>query len=71
MVKTVDELNLPKQKLDFERLKKSFKHLSMVDAVSYAAQRPRLLIGINHHALCNVQSTKEGGEHEPFAVKMR
>ena len=36
-VKTVDELNLPKQKLDFERLKKSFKHLSKVDAVSYAA----------------------------------
>ena len=30
-----------------------------------------VLYVICHYALCNVQSTKEGGEHEPFAVKMR
>ena len=69
-VRTVDKLELPLQKLDATKLRKTYRHLENVPAAGYSPKRPQLLIGISHYSVCLPKSCKSGASNEPFAVEM-
>lgn len=51
--RSVNNLDLGEQKLDLKALQKRFSHLKKARAVSYAAEKPRILIGMPHYGLCH------------------
>ncbi|XP_062714227.1 uncharacterized protein LOC134290998 [Aedes albopictus] len=70
-VRTVSELLLPSQTLNFEELSERYQHLKGLPIISYQDVRPRILIGMKDQHLSLVQKNREGALHEPIAVKTR
>ncbi|XP_062706189.1 uncharacterized protein LOC134287695 [Aedes albopictus] len=70
-VRTVAQLLLPSQTLNFEELSEVYPHLKGLPITSYQDVRPRILIGMKDQHLSLVQKSREGALHEPVAVKTR
>ncbi|XP_062704081.1 uncharacterized protein LOC134286482 [Aedes albopictus] len=70
-VRTVAELLLPSQTLNFEELSGMYPHLKGLPITSYQDVRPRILIGMKDQYLSLVQKSREGMIHQPIAVKTR
>ncbi|XP_062713668.1 uncharacterized protein LOC134290526 [Aedes albopictus] len=70
-VRTVAELLLPSQTLNFDELAGLYPHLKGLPISSYQEVRPRILIGMKDQHLSLVQKSREGALHEPIAVKTR
>lgn len=68
-VRTVKELSLPKQTLDYEVLKRKFNHLKGLPIESYYSAIPKVLIGLNNINITISNKIKEGGKNEPIAIK--
>lgn len=67
-VRTVAELLLPSQTLNFEELFVRYLHFKGLPITSYQDVRPRILIGMKDQHLSLVQNSREGALHEPIAV---
>ncbi|XP_058826986.1 uncharacterized protein LOC131686971 [Topomyia yanbarensis] len=70
-VRTVKNLNLPRQTLDIEQLSSKHQHLRNLPIFSYYDAEPRILIGINNLRLMVPLQVKEGDVGEPVAVRTR
>ncbi|XP_055604429.1 uncharacterized protein LOC129752685 [Uranotaenia lowii] len=70
-VRTVRELQLPYQTLDFDDMKLKYNHLCDLPVQSYQNARPQILIGIKHVKVALVQKSREGDMDGPVAVKTR
>ncbi|XP_062557240.1 uncharacterized protein LOC134222113 [Armigeres subalbatus] len=68
---TVRNLGLGSQSLRYDDLAKKFPHLRKLPVASYKNAVPRLLVGIDNLNLSVPLNMKEGGKHEPVAVKTR
>ncbi|XP_055612959.1 uncharacterized protein LOC129759515 [Uranotaenia lowii] len=69
--RTVKELALTPQTLDFGTLSASFRHLRGLPIASYRNAIPRVLIGVNNLHLTVPLRTKEGQPQDPIATKTR
>ncbi|XP_058837183.1 uncharacterized protein LOC131693415 [Topomyia yanbarensis] len=70
-VRTVNELTLPEQNLDYDKLARHYRHLQGLPIASYTKAIPRLLIGVNNANLTVPLQAREGKRTEPIAVKTR
>ncbi|XP_055589201.1 uncharacterized protein LOC129741485 [Uranotaenia lowii] len=70
-VRTVRELNLPKQSLITTDMKRKYPHLNNIPFESYRDAVSRILIGLDHAHLGNAFKTREGRFNQPIAVKSR
>lgn len=70
-VHTVSELRLPRQTLDFDEMKQSYRYLEGLPISSYRDARPRILIGTKHAQLGLTLKSREGEFGEPIATKTR
>ncbi|XP_058820084.1 uncharacterized protein LOC131682540 [Topomyia yanbarensis] len=70
-VRTVKELLLPVQSLDYNELSARYPHLQGLPIGSYRNAKPRILIGVQHARVGAVQKCREGGVDEPIAIKTR
>ncbi|XP_058840837.1 uncharacterized protein LOC131696307 [Topomyia yanbarensis] len=70
-VRTVNELTLPEQNLDYDKLARHYRHLQGLPIASYAKAIPRLLIDVNNANLTVPLQAREGKRTEPIAVKTR
>ncbi|XP_055612596.1 uncharacterized protein LOC129759214 [Uranotaenia lowii] len=70
-VRTVERLDLPSQSLNYKVLCESFPYLRGLPIQSYHDARPKMIIGIEHAKLLTSLETREGGDHEPVAIKTR
>ncbi|KXJ76116.1 hypothetical protein RP20_CCG010296 [Aedes albopictus] len=70
-VRTVEELSLPIQSLDYGELSQHYRYLKGLPVVSYNKAVPRLLIGVNNASLTVPLKVREGKEGEPIAAKTR
>lgn len=68
-VRTVKELMLPKQTLDYEFLCRKFNYLKGLPIESYSAATPKVLIGLNNLNITISTKIKEGGKNEPIGLK--
>ncbi|XP_055605028.1 uncharacterized protein LOC129753255 [Uranotaenia lowii] len=69
--RTVKNLSLSKQSLDFSHLSEQFPHLKGLPVASYTNITPRLLIGLNNLNLTVPLRIKEGQPGAPTAAKTR
>lgn len=69
-VYAVDDLGLPTQDQDAEKLKEKYKHLRGIDFPSFNEQ-PRILLGLDHTHLLVGSETRKGRIDEPFATKTK
>lgn len=69
--RTVTCLDLPKQTIDYERLKAKYPYLSRLPISSYLDAKPTLLIGLDHGRLTIPFDVVEGEPNEPIASKTR
>ncbi|XP_055604521.1 uncharacterized protein LOC129752777 [Uranotaenia lowii] len=70
-VRTVANLILPSQTLDYESMKKTYPHLRGLPIHSYSDATPSMIIGIEHATLLTSLKTREGCSNDPIAVKTR
>ncbi|XP_065079347.1 uncharacterized protein LOC135702242 [Ochlerotatus camptorhynchus] len=70
-VRTVKELTLPEQSLNYDELSQRYRYLQGLPIDNYAKAVPRLLIGVNNVSLTVPLQVKEGKRGEPIAVKTR
>lgn len=70
-VYTVENLGLPEQSLDVEKLSEEFKHLRRVPVKSFQRAIPGLLIGLSNSHLLTTTKLREGKQREPIAAKTR
>lgn len=70
-VRTVKEITLPEQSLDYADLAQRYRYLQGLPIVSYEKAVPRLLIGVNNVNLTVPLQVKEGKKDEPIGVKTR
>ncbi|XP_062699013.1 uncharacterized protein LOC134284280 [Aedes albopictus] len=70
-VRTVEELTLPEQSLEYDDLSQQYHYLKGLPVVSYKKAVPRLLIGVNNANLTVPLKVREGKKGEPIAVKTR
>ncbi|XP_058456808.1 uncharacterized protein LOC131434170 [Malaya genurostris] len=70
-VRTVQNLHLPAQTLDYEELSYTFPHLKGLPIQSYTNAVPGVIIGIEHIRLLTALRTREGNNNEPVATKTR
>ncbi|XP_055623485.1 uncharacterized protein LOC129766911 [Toxorhynchites rutilus septentrionalis] len=70
-VRTVRELGLPSQTLDYVELCSTFPHLRGLPVASYIDARPGMIIGLEHVQLLTSLKTREGTGSEPVATKTR
>ncbi|XP_065075283.1 uncharacterized protein LOC135699027 [Ochlerotatus camptorhynchus] len=70
-VRTVNELKLPHQTLDFDELVRLYPHLKGLPIESYHDARPRILIGMKHAQLGLTLKSREGELGQPIAMKTR
>ncbi|XP_055585093.1 uncharacterized protein LOC129737947 [Uranotaenia lowii] len=68
-VRTVCNLNLPKQTLNYEELAKHFDHLRGLPVCSYFDVTPKILIGIDNARLKLGLNRRENDDIEPVAIK--
>ncbi|XP_058458201.1 uncharacterized protein LOC131434928 [Malaya genurostris] len=70
-VRTVRELGLPSQTLDYSELSDRFPHLQGLPVASYIDAKPGMIIGLEHVRLLTSLKTREGCSSEPVASKTR
>ncbi|XP_062707859.1 uncharacterized protein LOC134288121 [Aedes albopictus] len=70
-VRTVRELGLPSQTLNYSELSRSYPHLQGLPVNSYVNARPSMIIGIEHVHLLTSLKLREGGRCDPVATKTR
>ncbi|XP_055622973.1 uncharacterized protein LOC129766466 [Toxorhynchites rutilus septentrionalis] len=70
-VRTVRELGLPLQTMDYTHLSKTFPHLRGLPITNYTNVRPGMIIGLEHVRLLTTLKLREGGCNDPVAVKTR
>ncbi|XP_058828010.1 uncharacterized protein LOC131687931 [Topomyia yanbarensis] len=70
-VRTVRELGLPSQTLDYTELSNTFPHLQGLPVASYTDAKPGMVIGLEHVRLLTSLKTREGSSNEPVAAKTR
>ncbi|XP_062702256.1 uncharacterized protein LOC134285477 [Aedes albopictus] len=70
-IRTVKELTLPEQSLNYDELCQRYRYLQGLPIVSYEKAVPRLLIGVNNANLTVPLQVREGRQSEPIAVKTR
>ena len=64
-------LDLPAQTMSVPELAKHFQHLSNLPIESYAAVKPRILLGVDSSRLEYPFDSREGDENQPTAVLTR
>ncbi|XP_055903410.1 uncharacterized protein LOC129939426 [Eupeodes corollae] len=70
-VRTVQNLNLPSQSLDYKRMATKFHHLRGLPVESYANVSPGILIGLKNWHVAVPLKVREATEIDPIAVKCR
>ncbi|XP_055589574.1 uncharacterized protein LOC129741808 [Uranotaenia lowii] len=70
-VRTVPDLGLPKQSLNYDQLAKDFPHLRGLPICSYTDVTPKILIGVDHARLKLTLKRRERSAGEPVATKTR
>lgn len=70
-VRTVKELQLPRQSLDAEHMQKQYPYLRGLPIESYKHARPQILIGLKHAHVSLVLQCREGKLEQPIAIKTR
>ncbi|XP_058816184.1 uncharacterized protein LOC131679471 [Topomyia yanbarensis] len=70
-VRTVDNLCLPKQNLDYQELSKRFAFLRGLPIQSYFEAAPRILIGVDNARLKLPLNKRDRRDEEPVAIKTR
>ncbi|XP_055614692.1 uncharacterized protein LOC129761013 [Uranotaenia lowii] len=70
-VRTVPDLGLPKQSLNYDQLAKDFPHLRGLPICSYTDVTPKILIGVDHARLKLTLKRRERSADEPVATKTR
>ncbi|XP_058840859.1 uncharacterized protein LOC131696330 [Topomyia yanbarensis] len=68
-VRTVDNLGLPKQNLDYKKISQRFAFLRGLPIQSYADAVPGILIGVDHARLMLPLSKRDRRDTEPIAIK--
>lgn len=70
-VRTVDDLNLPRQSCNVNDIKQQYPYLQNIDIQGYTDIIPEILIGINHWQLGIPLQTREGRWNQPVATLTR
>ncbi|XP_058448964.1 uncharacterized protein LOC131428921 [Malaya genurostris] len=70
-VRTVKDINLPLQSIDYEQLAAKYKHLNGLPISSYCYARPKVLIGLNYSHLLLPLDRRTGGHEKPIAIKTK
>ncbi|XP_053686708.1 uncharacterized protein LOC128736255 [Sabethes cyaneus] len=70
-VRTVQELRLPCQTMQYEELQQIHPHLKGLPIRSYKEATPGIIIGLEHVRLLTSLRVREGGDNEPVATKTR
>ncbi|XP_073835837.1 uncharacterized protein [Musca autumnalis] len=70
-VRTVKNLELPKQTLNFEDVVKYKPHLKGLPVESYVNAKPTILIGVNNWRVAVPMKIREGGYNQFIATKTR
>ncbi|XP_062716949.1 uncharacterized protein LOC115265221 [Aedes albopictus] len=70
-VRTVRELGLPSQTLNYPELSKAYAHLQGLPVNSYKDAKPGMIIGIEHVHLLTSLKIREGCKSDPVATKTR
>ncbi|XP_055589164.1 uncharacterized protein LOC129741453 [Uranotaenia lowii] len=70
-VRTVDNLFLPKQTLDYASMKTKYPHLRGLPVNGYSHATPSMIIGIEHTTLLTSLKVREGHPNDPVATKTR
>lgn len=70
-VHTVQQLQLPEQKIKFAEIMARFKHLSGLPVADYQNGPPRILIGLKHLHVYAPLESRVGKPGEPIAVRTR
>lgn len=68
-VRTVNQLNVPKQNLSGKKLRSKFTHLKDVNIRSYQHAKPRLIIGLTNTHLTAPREARVGKIGEPIGFK--
>ncbi|XP_058840106.1 uncharacterized protein LOC131695595 [Topomyia yanbarensis] len=67
--RTVTDLVLPQQSINFKEMAKRFKHLRGLPVIDYNKDTPRVLIGLDNLHLFAPLESRVGGPGEPIAVR--
>ncbi|XP_062703497.1 uncharacterized protein LOC134285955 [Aedes albopictus] len=70
-VRTVENLDLPPQSLQYEEMARKFDYLKGIPVNSYSSAAPRILIGADNAKLLLTLKKREGKYCEPVAAKTR
>ncbi|XP_053686569.1 uncharacterized protein LOC128736113 [Sabethes cyaneus] len=70
-VRTVRDLGLPSQTMNYAELSNNFPHLQGLPVASYASAKPGMIVGLEHVHLLTSLKTREGLSNEPVATKTR
>ncbi|XP_055604397.1 uncharacterized protein LOC129752651 [Uranotaenia lowii] len=70
-VRTVDNLALPGQTLEYKRLSEQYPHLSGIPMIDYQNAVPKILIGNDNAHLAVPLRRREGSSDAPIATKSR
>ncbi|XP_055918708.1 uncharacterized protein LOC129950814 [Eupeodes corollae] len=66
---TIQELNLPRQTLNYEELASKHPHLRGLPVTSYFGEQPRIMIGMSDWHLALPSKTRIAGQNDPVATK--
>ncbi|XP_065092105.1 uncharacterized protein LOC135712935 [Ochlerotatus camptorhynchus] len=69
--RTVAELKLPCQSMQFEEIADRYSHLTDLPVVSYAAEEPRIIIGLDNLHVFAPLETRVGEPGQPIAVRSK
>lgn len=70
-IRTVKNLSLPSQSLNYQSLANKYKYLKGLPIDSYKDAIPTVLIGLNNINLCTQTRIREGGTGKPTAICTR
>lgn len=70
-IRTIEDIELPKQTLDVQRMKREFQYLADVPVQSYVNAKPLILIGMEHAHLLLTTERRIGDEDSPMAAKTK
>lgn len=68
-VRTVENLQLPMQTVDYQDMCADFPYLSRLPISSYKRARPRILIGLNHSHSMLPMNKRSSGPNKPMAIE--
>ncbi|XP_062544887.1 uncharacterized protein LOC134211735 [Armigeres subalbatus] len=70
-VRTVNRLSLPKQTVDFNKIKQAYPYLQDAEVSSYRNAVPTMLLGLPHAYLMHGLESRGGKFNEPIAMRTR